>query len=222
MAGYESPLGNKQIQGSGFKTVDVPDESIPQQPQRQMSLDEVQQQRMNYIQQMQRMEDAAPPPPPTDEELEEMVRQNRIARKRQMSQISPGAKKRLGLLLGMTTTTRQFKIGENTFTLQSLQSKDMREAIIAASEYDNTVQSPFEIRKQLLARSLVEVAGVHIDQFIGASDLESKFAFIEELDEALTIRLYNEYLILAKEARDRFAIKTEEDVKELVQDIKKA
>ena len=223
MPGYESPLGNKQIQGSGFKTIDVPDESMPpQQHQQRMSLDEVQQQRMRYIQQMQQMEAEAPPPPPTDEELEEMVRQNRIARKRQMTQISPQAKKRLELLLGMIRTIRQFQIGENSFTLQSLKGKEMREAVMAAAEYDRTVQSPFEIRRQLLARSLVEISGVNFEQFIGSSELDAKLIFVEELDEALLTRMYDEYLILAREARDKYAIKTEAEAKELVQDIKKA
>lgn len=221
MPSYESPLGNKQISGSGFKTIDVPDETeIPQK--QHMSLDEVQQQRMQYIQQMQQMQQQAPPPPPTDDELEQMIRENRIARKRQMTQISPNAKKRLEMLLGMTRTTRQFNIGENSFTLQSLKAKEMREAIIAAAVYDNTVQSPFEIRRQFLARSLVEIAGVDFEQFIGSNELEAKLLFIEELDEALSVRLYDEYLLLSREARDKYAIKTEAEAKELVQDIKKA
>jgi hypothetical protein len=97
----------------------------------------------------------------------------------------------------------------------------MRDALMEASRFDGTIQSPFEIRRQLLARSITEIAGVSTEQFIGSADVEDKCAFVDELDESLLNRLYDEYLSLVKEAKDKYAVKTEEDVKEVIEDLKK-
>jgi hypothetical protein len=97
----------------------------------------------------------------------------------------------------------------------------MREAIMLASEFDGTVQSPFEIRKQFLSRSIIQVGDIDIAQFIGSNDFEAKLAFIEELDEFLSNRLYDEYVSLTKEAKEKYYIKTEADVQEVVNDLKK-
>jgi hypothetical protein len=72
-----------------------------------------------------------------------------------------------------------------------------------------------------LARSLIEIAGASIDQFLSSSDLEVKLDFIEDLPHALFSRLYNEYVALDNEAQTKFAMKSETEVKEVVEDLKK-
>jgi hypothetical protein len=79
----------------------------------------------------------------------------------------------------------------------------------------------FESRKQVLARSLTVVAGVDIEQFLGSIDLQDRLDFIEEMDHALLIRLYNEYNTLATDSQNKYAPKTEADVKEVLSDLKK-
>jgi hypothetical protein len=135
--------------------------------------------------------------------------------------ITDGAKRRIEMLLGLVQTTREVVIENNVFILRSLKSKEMREAMIAAFDFDGTVQAPYEMRKQLLARSLTHVAGIEIEQFIGSSSLDSKFAFIDELDENLSNRLYDEYVKLSNSAKEKYSVKTAEDMKEVVEDIKK-
>jgi hypothetical protein len=97
----------------------------------------------------------------------------------------------------------------------------MREAIMAAAEFDGTVQSPFEIRRQLLARSLVQVAGLDVAQFVGSNELGARLELIDDLDEALLNRLYDEYLEMVRESREKYTIKSEQDAKEVVEDLKK-
>ena len=122
----------------------------------------------------------------------------------------------------MTRTQREVDLlGGNIFILQTLRSKEMREAIMAAAEFDNTVQSPFEIRRQLLARSLVQVAGVEVVQFCGADTLDSRLNMVDNLDEQLANRLFDEYTLLVKEAQSKFAIKDEVTAQEVVEDLKK-
>lgn len=212
MAGYDSEIGSKKFGGSQMRSFDIPDESGYQEP----LPPEMNPQLMQQINQMQQMQ-----PPEDIAEIERRVREARAARQMQMSKISDGAKKRLEMLLGMTRTTREVDFDNNKFVLQSLKGKELREAIFQASKFDNTVEFPFEIRKQLLARSLVEIAGVSIEQFVGSSELSDKLNFVEELDDAFLSRLYTEYTIMASEARDKYSVKTEEEAKEIVEDIKK-
>ncbi len=135
--------------------------------------------------------------------------------------LNDGAKRRIEMLIGMTRHVREADIDGNVYILQTLKAKEMREAISAASEYDGSVQSPFEIRKQLLARSIVQIAGVPFGQFVGSDTLEAKFAMIDELDDILLNRIMAEYSLMVNEAKDKFAIKTQEEVKEVAEDLKK-
>lgn len=72
-----------------------------------------------------------------------------------------------------------------------------------------------------MARSLTQVAGVDIDQFLGSNSLETRLAFIEELDDFLINRLYDEYLLLRKDAMSKYAINTADEAKEVMEDLKK-
>jgi hypothetical protein len=41
------------------------------------------------------------------------------------------------------------------------------------------------------------------------------------MDHSLLLRLYSEYISLSKEAQDKYALKTPEEVKEVLEDLKK-
>lgn len=208
MPGFDSPIGSKSFQGAPMREFEVPDatgySNIPN---------------IEEIQQFQaRMESH-----PHSHQHQQTPQISQYERREQNSnRLGEGAKKRIEMLLGMSQTFREVKIDSNIFVLRSLKSKEMRDALIAAFQFDGTIQGPYEIRKQLLGRSLTHVAGVEIDQFLGSSSLENRFLFIEELDESLSSRLYEEYLLLSKDAKEKYAIKTEQEAKEVAEDIKKA
>lgn len=229
MAGYDSPLGKKQFQGQPFKEVTIPDES-DQSPQGQSPQGTRPQQSQYAFQ----MDEAAlrdfnarygPPqePIPTRDQadLEQQFREAREAKRLGRERLNEGAKRRIEMLIKMTRHTRSFEVGGNTYALQTLQSKELEDAIFSAASFDGSVRSPFEIRKQLLARSIVQVAGMDFGQFIGASDVETKLAALDEFDHYLLGRLYDEYLAMVKEAQDRYSIQTAEQAKEVVEDLKK-
>lgn len=211
-----SPLGRRKIPGQQMREFTVPDES------------EFIENSVNPVFNAQRAMGAQPSAfaveansEPDLAEAEREIQRAREDRKIGKNRLSDGAKKRLDMLLGMTRGVRHCQIADTEFVLQTLKAKEMREAIIFASEFDGTVQSPFEIRKQFLARSLVQIGGIDIEQFIGAVDLDSKLLFIEELDDLLLNRLYDEYVALTKEAREKYLIKNESEVQEVVNDLKK-
>lgn len=195
MPSFESPIGNKRIFNSQMREFEVPDESGYES---------------NSIEYNQ-------------EELLRKEREFKEAKERKLGKerLSEGAKKRLEMLLGMTRTIRTVKIGEMQIVFQSLKSKEMKEAILESSKFDNTLQAPYEIRKNLLARSIVSIEGVEFSQFVSSDSLETKLSFIDELDDAFLSRLFEEYLKTAEEAKNKFSIKNNEDANNVIEDLKK-
>lgn len=215
MPSFDSPLGTKRFGGIGLKEYDVPDESghsghgMPD---------------MDAIRDFQnRLQGDFEPDPYTDElaQAEKEIKAAREARKVGKERLSDGAKRRIEMLLGMSRLTRSCELDGNVYVFQTLRSKDMSDAYMVVTKFDGTVQFPYELRRQMVSRSLIQIAGVDIEQFLGSNTLESKLAFVDELPEALLHRLYNEFQLLVKESNEKYSIKTEEDAKEIVEDLKK-
>ena len=209
MPSFDSPIGRKKITGQAMREFDVPDES------EQSSQVRFRENPASYEAVPKQMNVSS------DEELEREIQYAREVKRTGREKLNDGAKRRIEMLIGMTQTTRQFSIGDNVFILRSLKSKEMKDALLAVSEFDGTIQAPYEMRRQILSRSLTHVANVEIDQFIGSNTLESKMSFIDELDESLLGRIYDEYVLLSKESRDKFAIKNDQDAEEVVENLKK-
>lgn len=153
-------------------------------------------------------------------ELERQFQEAREAKK-QVSRLSEGAKKRIEMLVGMSTIYKTVEIDKNTYTIKSLKAKEIREATASAMKYEGTIEFLFEMRKQLLSRSLTEIAGIEITQFLGSDNFDDKLDFLDELDEALLNRLYEEHMLVDKEVKTKYGIKTEKDVKGVIEDLKK-
>lgn len=213
MAKFESPLGTQRfggIAGGGLKEFTIPDESGFTMPDEKSILD------------FQAQFDNVP-----SEEVEELSRveqemkEARHARKFGKERLSDGARRRIEKLIGLTTLTRQATVADQTYTFQSLSGQEIREAYVFAAEFDGTIQFAHELRRQLVARSLIQIAGLDIDQFLGSNSLESKFALLDKLPDALLQRLFVEYQILVKENNDKFEIKTEAEAREVREDLKK-
>jgi hypothetical protein len=229
MSGYDSPIGKKQYPGQSFKEVTIPDESGGQPPhgtrlQSRPSIPFDEQALRDFTARMNPLPPAPQERVPMAEnqaEIEQQFREAREAKRTGRERLNEGAKRRIEILIGMTRHTRSFDIGGNSFTLQTLRSRELREAVMAATLFDGSVQSPFEIRKQLLARSLVQIGGVESDQFFSSTDMEVKLAAIDEFDHYLLTRLYDEYLTMVKEAQDKFSVQTTEQADAVVEDLKK-
>jgi hypothetical protein len=153
--------------------------------------------------------------------FEKKVSEARKAKITGKDKLSSSAKQRIEMLCQMSRASRSVDIDGNIFVLQTLKGKEQRSAILDASAFDGSLESPFEVRRQLLARSIVEIAGTEVELFLGDSSFEAKLEFIEELDEAVLIRLFNEYQILVREVRDKYTIKSDADAKEVVDSLKK-
>lgn len=226
MPKFDSALGSKQFTGQPMREIDVPDETGYQPPQHQQSVGRRSEQnfaldeasirdfnaRMNPSELAQQREIS---------EAEKQMQEAKRAKRLGLERLSDGAKRRVEMLLGMTRLTKSIEIDDNQYILQTLRSKEVREAITSSAEFNGTVQFAYETRKQFLGRSLIQVAGVDIEQFLNSNELEARLDFVEEMDHSLALRLYNEYVLLAKESEQKYAIKTVEDAKDVVDDLKK-
>jgi len=217
MVKYESPLGNKQMAGGSAVSYSVSDETGYQQ--------QMENQPLPFDQEVLREFNASQPQRNTTvrelTDVEKQIFNAKKAKREGKERLSEGAKRRVEMLIGMIQLTKDVDIEGNLFRLQTLRSKELREALVATAEYDGSIQFIFETRKQLLARSLVVVAGVEIEQFLNSTDLQDRLDFVEEMDHSLLLRLYNEYVLLSQEAEQKYAIKTEQQVKEVLEDLKK-
>lgn len=213
MANFESPISKKQVVNQPMREFTVTDESeYPEIPQVEVPNYQFQprtQQSNPYAQQ--------PNFAPSDQEIRRMKEEKRTGKER----LSEGAKKRIEMLIGITRSVREVDVNGTQFVFQSLKSKEIRECFTNMTEFDGTIQGPFEIRRQFLARSIVKIAGIDVEEFIGSNAIEAKLNFIDELDESLLSRLYSEYLILNDEAKQKFSLRTEADAKEVAEDLKK-
>jgi len=225
MPKFDSPIGSKQFQGPPMKEFNVPDDSgYEQPPQRQMRtphepIPAFDERAMREFQgQMQ------PPQQGGVREMSDIEKEIHAAKKAKREgkeRLSDGARRRIEMLIGMTRLSKEIDVGGQMYKLQTLTSQELRDAVVATAEFDGSVQFIFENRKQLLARAIVVVAGVPIDQFLNSNELDAKLEFIELLDHALLHRLYGEYISLTQEAQNKYSPKTEEQAKEIVEDLKK-
>ena len=222
MPKFDSPIGSKQFQGQPMRDLSVSDDSgYDQPPPRQAR--HVHEPMPEFDERSMREFQSQGPGPSIREmtDLEKNIHAAKKAKREGKERLSEGARRRIEMLIGMTRLTKDIDIAGQMYKLQTLTSEELRDAIVAAAEFDGTVQFIFETRRQLLARSLTVVSGVEIDQFLNSRDLEDRLYFIELLDHNLLIRLYNEYVTLSKEAQDKYSPKTEEQVKEVLEDLKK-
>jgi hypothetical protein len=220
MSKFESTLGDKKFTGPNLREFDIPDGEEMEQVAgpssiKRNGLPQVNSDSIRDFQNRVEMQERDP------SDIEREFQAARQAKRTGKERLNDGARRRIEMLVGMTRSTREVDIEGNQFVLQVLRSKEMREAIMAAAEFDNTVQSPFEVRRQFLARSLIVVAGLDIEQFVGSIEFNAKLELIDSLPEPLLSRLYDEYVELLKTARDKFSVKDTETAKEVIEDLKK-
>jgi len=231
MPNFKSPLGDRQFAGQPLREFDVPDETEQFEQSQYSERAPVMRQRgqashSNHqipdinaaIAFQNRMNEESPE---DTMEIERQIKEAKEARRLGKDKLSPGARRRVEILIGMTRDTKTIDINGTNYVLQTLKSKELRECIKLATDFDGDVQFPFELRKQMLARSLAAIADVDIDQFIGSNTLESRFQLIDELPEPLLNRLYSEYNILASESQEKYGIKSDKEAQEVAEDLKK-
>jgi hypothetical protein len=132
------------------------------------------------------------------------------------------AKKRVELLANIGRLTKVVEIDGVTFSLRTLKTKEAREATMAIFGCVNDVDASFEIRRQTLARAIYEIDGQATELALGGDDFTFKLQLVDDMEDVTVIRLYNEFNMLRNEVQTKYGLKTEQEVKEVLEDIKKS
>ena len=209
MPEIKSPIMNRQTSTTApklrtFEVTDATqdDEQDPFSPEARYQAAMRADQQRNYSQQNQQ---------PLIEKQIEDARRNKA---KGINPLSEGAKKRIEHLTGLGRSTVDVEIEGVVFTLSTLKSKEIREAINACSKLNtNNLDIKLEIRRQQLARSIKLIDNAEFNLVIGSDNLIDKLDFIEELDDSIVQRLDDEYEKLAKMVREKYSLKSEQDLK---------
>ena len=155
-------------------------------------------------------------------QAKEAARAAREARQNSAGRITTDGKTRIELLTSIGRLTKDIPIGGSIFTLRTLKAKETREAametfIPGVTQLDAT----FEGRKQQLARSLVKIDNEEVGFVLGNDTLAYRLEFIEELEENVISKLWDEFQIIKTEAKEKYGITTLADAKAVGEDLKK-
>lgn len=236
MPKFDSPITNKTVASAPLQEFSVPDES---QGTSSIDFDTIDKHRIDrglpplddntkramYANQMQNQapRQVAPsiPAGPSFEELEQQIAATKKAQYAGNQRLNDAARKRIDILCGVSRGTREVDIDGNKYSLRTLKGKEHRAAIVAAAEWDGSAHAAFEIRKQLLARAIVQVTGYDLGLFVGDNSIEARLEFVDELEEPMLNKLYSEYLNMVQETQNKYFPQTETQVKEVMEDLKK-
>lgn len=154
----------------------------------------------------------------SSEDLEEI---KRMRQTKLNPAISHSSKKRIEYLADLGKTTKDVKLGGEVFTLRTLKAKELREASLAMEKAETRVESVFAFRKYCLAFSLMEIDHKDLEILLDIKDLPGRLKLIDDMEENIVIQLFSAYNDLKNEADTKYALKTDNDVKEVAEDLKK-
>jgi len=153
-------------------------------------------------------------------EIEELARLRKAQQNNNM--VNNSLKERINYLANIGRLTKEITLGNSVFALRTLKNKENKEISLSALKTStNDMELGFEIRRQVLARSVFQIDGIEIEMILGSNSLESKLKFIDELEETITNVLYSAYEELRNQAASQFAIKNSDDAKEVIENLKK-
>ena len=99
---------------------------------------------------------------------------------------------RLEFLIGLGRKFAEVNIEDQVFHLRTLKSNETRNVLKLSSVMSGFDQI-FLLRSTTLAYSLFKINNDSIERILESDDFDNKIAFIEELDESIVSKLYEEY-----------------------------
>lgn len=165
--------------------------------------------------------DMRQPPPELSNDLES-IQAERKAKLQESKTISSVAKDRIDILLGLGRCKGSITIADITFSFQSLKASEIREVVMASSWVATKTEAYFEARNQTLARAIYAIDNQPIELVLGTDDLNSRLEWLGEMSHQVVEMIHDAYLAMLKQNSNNFALKNEEDTKEVAEDIKKS
>lgn len=135
--------------------------------------------------------------------------------------IGEHARKRVEILANIGRLNKDVNVEGIVFSLRTLKTKETREVAMVAVGSKNDLDASFEIRRQTLARAIYKIDGEDVELALGGRDFNLKLQLVDDMEEAITTKLYKECDSLRQESEEKYGLKTPQEVKEVVEDIKK-
>lgn len=156
-------------------------------------------------------------------QIEQEVKAARAARLANANKISDQAKKRIEILANIGRLTKDVTISNTVFTLRTLKNRELEDATLATFAISGTqLEASFALRKNQLARSLTKIDGNDIGAILGDNSIDAVISFLDNaMEEIVFNKLYDEFTALKKEVQTKYGINTNEEVKEVIADLKK-
>ena len=152
------------------------------------------------------------------------------------------AKRRVEIITGLGRKTKDVLIetdeGNLTFTLRTLKSfeqnclaqvvESVERVKLPTGGFSFTPTGMYKIKTEALSHSLHLIDGQSIDIVLGTANMDyseqvlARKELVCEMDGALVDHLFIQYEVLSSEARDGYEPKNEEEVKEVVDTIRKS
>lgn len=136
--------------------------------------------------------------------------------------ITPSSKERMEILLNLGRFTKEVEVDGITFSLRSLNSKEVQVITRMGETIANRIDAYFSSRNNVLSRSIYAIGGASLEDVLGTSDSTTVLKWLDDMDDTILEYLHNEYLEMVKKNRKRFEVKTDEQVKEVVEELKKS
>ena len=212
MTEIKSSLGQTFSGSKPGRVLTVEDESQPKRPIR--SFDEGPARRVHNYQ--ERTLD--------EEEIKENERRRAEALEMK-KRVSPEAKERIIFLTELGRIKKSVEVEGLKFTLQSLKGFEQSEVFDSLSQFVemSALRMQYEVRFQTLARAISHIQDKPFSEVIESNDIADKLELVRNLDENVSDHLYKWYQKnIVEFSQEKYAIKDEEDVKEVAESVKKS
>jgi hypothetical protein len=131
------------------------------------------------------------------EESPEEIRQRLSKSKEQIKSQNQRAPKntvdRMEVLVGISRLTKEVDIDGTIFSIRSLKSREMREIMKYSEAQETKLDQLLSIKLGTLAYSIYEIDGNSFDYICKSGDLEDKIEVVDDFDNFLVKKLWNEY-----------------------------
>lgn len=157
----------------------------------------------------------------TPAEREELARRRDVEQGKEY-RIDSHARQRLEILSNIGRLTKSVEIDGINFELRTLKSREHREAAMVILNSKNDIDAAYESRRQHLARAIYMIDGQDIDLALGGKDFNLKLDLIDQMEDTVVGKLNDAFNALKDEVNQKYRMETEEQVKEVLEDIKKS
>ena len=147
------------------------------------------------------------------------------------NKIGMDSKKRLEILLGIGRAQEDVDVDGVVFSIQTLKDNEIEDLTRLPKLFQeepgkfkesSAIEFLFYLRRYTLALSIYAIDGVSFDEALGCNCFDDRLQVLSDLDSNLTSYLFNRYELLKNKTSEKYSVKSSDDVKGVIEDLKKS